>query len=114
VIDLLWRGAVGTDGLSRRPRSDAFSMIMADLRLATVGLVLLAKQHAVMGELTSRQCAEVPGELLSRRGYERHYTRGRRSSKQPDEKRNRLPMAEDYGRLRMYRLRRVGSPVAAV
>jgi hypothetical protein len=70
VIDRVWPGAVGTDGLSLPPGSDAFSTVIADVRLATVGLVLLAREHAVMDELTSRQCAEVPGELLSRRGYE--------------------------------------------
>jgi hypothetical protein len=70
VIDRVSPGAVGTDGLSLRPGSDAFSVVVADVRLATAGLVLLATEHAVMGELTSRQCAEVPGELLSRRGYE--------------------------------------------
>lgn len=70
MIDRVWPGAVGPDGLSLRPGSDAFSMVTADVRLATAGLVLAATEHAVMGELTSRQCAEVPGELLSRRGYE--------------------------------------------
>ena len=54
MIDRVWPGAVGTDGLSLRSDSDAFSMIMADVRLATVGLVLLATQHAVMGELSAR------------------------------------------------------------
>ncbi|MGH2882502.1 MAG: hypothetical protein ACRDPA_07350, partial [Solirubrobacteraceae bacterium] len=70
MIDRVWPGAVGPDGLSLRPGSDAFSVVIADVRLATAGLVLAATEHGVMGELTSRQCAEVPGELLSRRGYE--------------------------------------------
>ncbi len=70
MIDRVWPGAVGTDGLSLRPGSDAFSMVVADVRLATAGLVLPATEHAVMGEPTSRQCAKAPRELLSRRGYE--------------------------------------------
>jgi hypothetical protein len=45
-------------------------MIMADVRRATAGLVLMATDHVVLTDLTSRQCSEVPGELLSRRGYE--------------------------------------------
>lgn len=70
VIDWVWPGAIGIDGLSLGPGSDAFSVIMADVRLATMGLSLMATEANVMAELTSRQCADVCGELLSRRGYE--------------------------------------------
>jgi hypothetical protein len=70
VIDRVWPGAVGTDGLTLSRGSNAFSIVLADVRLATVGLVRMATENGVMDELTSRQCAEVPGELLSRRGYE--------------------------------------------
>jgi hypothetical protein len=70
VIDRVWPGAIGMDGLSLGPGSNAFSVIMADVRLATMGLSLMATEANVMAELTSRQCADVCGELLSRRGYE--------------------------------------------
>jgi hypothetical protein len=53
VIERVWPSAVGTDGLSLRRGSAAFSIIMDDVRLATVGLVLVATEHAVMRELTS-------------------------------------------------------------
>jgi hypothetical protein len=67
MIDQAWSGAIGPDGLALSVESEPFCRMLAHV-WAAIG-VLSATAAEVTGRLTSRQCAEVVGEVLSRGGY---------------------------------------------
>ncbi len=70
VIDQAWSGAIGSDGLSLAVDSRPFCQMLADVGVAIGVLRGVAHAAEAAYALTSRQCAELVGEILSRHGYD--------------------------------------------